>query len=160
MAEFVKIETQEELDRIVNDRLKRERETNLKKYEGWMSPEDQKKTTSELQKKFDDLTASSAAEAKKYAKYDKDLADRDAKIKGYETGSVKTRIALKTGLPYEMAERLRGDTEEDIQKDADSMKAMMGTNRTAPLADTNDDASVKDSKKAAYLGMLHDIKGE
>ncbi len=161
MAEFTEIKTQEELDRIINDRLKRDRESNSKKYEGWLSPEDQKKANEDLQKKFDDLSASSAEQAKKYAGYDKDLADRDSKIKGYETASVKTRIALKTGLPYDMASRLQGETEDDIQKDADSIIAMMGSKKptVAPLA-SEPDVSENASKNAALKEMLHKIKGE
>jgi membrane protein involved in colicin uptake len=159
MAEFTENKTQEELDRIINDRLKRERESTAKKFEGWISPDDQAKATADLQKQMDELTKSSAAQAKKYAGYDKDLAERDAKIKGYETASEKTKIALATGLPYDMASRLRGETAEDIQKDADALKAMMGTSKPAPLADTGDKVPT-DSSKTALRDMLRSMKGE
>ena len=162
--EFQEIKTQDELDRIVLERLKREKETNSKKYEGWISPEDQakatEKATASMQKQIDDLTKASADEAKKYAGYDKELADRDAKIKAYETDSVKTRIALKTGLPYEMASRLRGDSEKDIQSDADALKAVMGSSKPiAPLANAGDQGS-GNSSNAALTDMLRKMKGE
>jgi hypothetical protein len=161
MAEFTPIESQEELDRIINERLKREKETSAKKYEGWLSPDDQKKASAELQKQADDLTKSLESQTKKYANYDKELADKEAKIKEYETGSVKTRIALATGLPYDMASRLRGETEEEIQKDADSMKALMGSTKpVAPLANPEGDPSSKSSSEVAMKEMLHKMKGE
>ena len=161
MAEFTAITSQEELDRIISDRVKREKETAAKKYEGWISTDDQKKATADLQKQVDDLSESLESQTKKYATYDKDLADRDAKIKDYETGSVKTRIALATGLPYDMASRLRGTTEEEIQKDADSMKALMGSTKpVAPLANPEGDPSSKSSSEVAMKEMLHKMKGE
>ena len=43
MADFQAITTQEELDSIIKDRLKRDREAQTKKYEGWISPEDHQK---------------------------------------------------------------------------------------------------------------------
>ena len=73
--------------------------------------------------------------AEKYAGYDKNLAELQAKVKGYETDSVKTRIALEAGLPYTMASRLCGESEEDIRADARSLASLMGAGRTeaAPL---------------------------
>lgn len=48
---------------------------------------------------------------------------------------VKTRIALEAGLPYTMASRLCGESEEDIRADAHSLASLMGAGRTeaAPL---------------------------
>lgn len=40
MSDFKVIETQEQLDAILGDRLKRERETVKKEFEGYLSPED------------------------------------------------------------------------------------------------------------------------
>lgn len=159
MAEFTPIESQEELDKFINERLKRERETSAKKYEGWISPDDQKKASTELQKRVDDLTKASADQSKKYAEYDKTLAEKEAKIKEYETDSVKTRIALTAGLPYEMSSRLRGDSEEEIQKDADALVKMMGNKKTAPLAETESDVTKKSSTDAAFRDMLHKLNG-
>ena len=52
--EFKPIETQEELDKIITTRLKRERETTEKRFEGWISPEDHQKGLDELNKAFSD----------------------------------------------------------------------------------------------------------
>lgn len=41
--EFTPITTQEQLDGIITERLKRDREAQSKKYDGWISPEDYQK---------------------------------------------------------------------------------------------------------------------
>ena len=51
---FKPIESQEELDNIIKDRLKRERESTQKKYEGWISPDDHQKALDEANKALDD----------------------------------------------------------------------------------------------------------
>ena len=154
--EHSSITTQEQLNGILNERLKRERESTAKKFEGWISPDDQAKSLADLQKQLADITKSSEALAKKYAGYDKDLADRDAKIKGYETASEKTQIALSLGLPYEMANRLKGETKEDIQKDAEALKSLMAPKNAAPASSTEPEGV--DKKTAAYKQMLEKIQ--
>ena len=54
MADFQAITTQEELDNIIKDRLKRDREAQAKKYEGWISPEDHQKAVGEATKALND----------------------------------------------------------------------------------------------------------
>ena len=132
MAEFTPITTQAEFDAAIGERLKRERETLAKKYGDY---EDLKTKVADYEKQIGQLTRDAADAAKKYAGYDKDLADLQAKVKGYETDSVKTRIALEAGLPYTMASRLCGESEEDIRADARSLASLMGAGRTeaAPL---------------------------
>ena len=51
---FKPIETQEELDAIIEKRLKRERETATKRFDGWISPEDHQKAIDAANKALDD----------------------------------------------------------------------------------------------------------
>ena len=51
---FKPIETQEELNNIIKDRLKRERESTEKRFEGYISPEEHAKAIAESNKAFDD----------------------------------------------------------------------------------------------------------
>ena len=129
--EFTPIETQEQFDAAIKDRMDR----ITKKYEGYTSPADLNKIKAEYDRQITDLTNDAAEKAKKYADYDKQIADRDAKIKSYETASVKTRIAHETGLPYELASRLSGETEDDIRKDAESLKSVLSS-QTKPTVKT------------------------
>lgn len=130
MTEFTTISTQEEFDAAIKERLKRERESMAKKYEGWLSPEDQKKRVSEYEKQIKALQ-DAAAES------EKTLAEKDAKIAEgakYRTDLEKTRIALAAGLKIDYADRLRGENADEWKKDAEVLaKDFAGAHRTAPL---------------------------
>lgn len=122
MEEFTPITTQEQFDVAIREKLKREREAISKKYSDY---DDLKKKVSDYETQIGDLTRTIGESKEKYAGYDKTLADMKAKLKCYETDSVKTRIALESGLPYAMATRLSGETEDDIRKDAQSLIQLM-----------------------------------
>ena len=58
----------------------------------------------------------------------------------------KSRVT--TGIPFELAERLSGDTEEEIRKDAETLAKFIGGKQPpAPLKSSEDTPS--DSKIAA-----------
>lgn len=156
MAEFKIIETQEQLDAIIGERLKRERETATKRYEGWISPED-------LQK----LKDTHAAEVKKLqdaaADTEQRLADKDKEIAEsakYKTDLEKTRIALAAGLKIDYADRLRGETAEEWKADAELLaKDFAASHVSVPLGssepkitESNDDKnSIARAKFAEWM---------
>lgn len=152
MGEFKAIETQEQLDAVLGERLKRERETIKKEYEGFLSPE-------EAAKKYAGYL-SPEDEKEKYKGFlsPEEVAKKDAKIKGYETDSVKTRIAHEFGLSYEAAGFLRGDDEDAIRKSAESLKALVGNTTMAPLASTEE--TMASTEDAAIKNVLKGLKGE
>ena len=153
MGEFKAIETQDQFDAAIGDRLKRERETVRKEFDGYLSPED-------VAKKYAGYLSPDDV-AKKYKGYlsPEEAAKKDAQIKGYESASVKTRIANEMGLPYEHAARLSGETEDDIRKDAEGLSKLIGKQNTAPLASTERGVAENDTR-AALKGMLNGLKGE
>lgn len=158
--DFTPITTQEQFETAIKDRINREKDSLSKKYEGYTSPNDLEKIKNDYAKQISDLTKNADANAKKYADYDKQIAERDAKIKGYESDSVKTRIAHETGLPYELAGRLHGDNEDDIRKDAESLVKLIGNTHTStPLASNNDDTG-KASKNSALKALAKGLRGE
>lgn len=155
MADFTPIETQEELDRIIGDRLKRERETVKKEFKDYLSPE-------QAAEKYKDFLSPEDVK-KKYEGYlsPEEAAKKDAQIKKYETDSVKTRIAREAGIPEELAERLSGEDEASIKKDAESLAKILGAGRggnVPPLKRAEDDAAI--AEDAAYKTMLSNLKGE
>lgn len=119
-GEFTPITSQEAFDAAIAARLQRERTNAVKPYADYDA----------IKKERDDLAAAGATK-------DAQLAEAQEKIKRYETGSVKTRIAHEKGLPFEMADRLTGETEEEISADADRLaKIIGGVHEPAPpLAD-------------------------
>lgn len=111
--EFTPITTQEELNGLIGKRVKA-----LK--------EEHEKEKAEYERQIAELTAAADASAKKYAKIDQEMADKDAKIKSYETNSVKMRIAHELGLKYEAASFLQGEDEDSIRKSAEALKNLTG----------------------------------
>ena len=153
MADFQAITTQEELDTIIRDRLKRDREAQAKKYEGWISPEDHQRAVGEVTKALDDFKAAHAGD-------EQTIADLKAKTQEYETASLKSRIAHEVGLSYEWISRISGTDEKSIRADAESLKNLVGSQAApAPLpprsTETNPPA---DAKTAALKGVLAGLK--
>lgn len=154
MGEFTPIETQEALDKIIGERLSRDRETQAKKYEGYVKPEDYAAKC----KEYDDTISGLQKSIEDSKSIAEELESAKTQLKNYEIGSVKTKIAHEMGLPYEMAGRLRGETEEDIRKDAEAMKTLFPKKAAPPLR--SDEKTPADSKVAAYKKLLSGIEGE
>lgn len=130
--EFKPITTQEDLNNIIENRLKRDREATAKRYEGWISPEDHQKAIADANKAFDDYK-------KAHESDEQTIADLTAKNKAYETASLKSRIAHEVGLSYEWISRISGDDEESIRADAESLKKLVGNGVPIPTKSTETD---------------------
>lgn len=152
MSDFTPITTQDQFDAAIKERLERA----SKKYEGYTSPADLEKIKADYDKQISDLTSAAEASAKKYANYDKELADRDARIKSFETASIKTRVAHEVGLPYGAGEYLKGDDEKSITESAKAVKAMFGNTRKVAPAGTTE-PSGQGSKDEAFREVLQNL---
>lgn len=155
MAEFTAITTQEEFDAAISARLKRERETVSKELGGQLKEMQDKIGGYETQ--ISDLNGRLKEAGDKAAAGDKTIAELQGKIKGYETSSVKMRIAHENGIPYELADRLAGETEDDIRKDAQALSKLVSRKPAPPLADPEGNATSKD---AALKKMLQSLNGK
>jgi hypothetical protein len=136
MADFKPIETQEAFDAAVAD--------VKKQYEGWLSPEDYNAKTADLAKQL---------EANKTT-----IADLTAKAKAYESGALKMRIAHENGIPYELAGKLSGDTEEEIKKDAETLAKFVKNQQPQPLANTEHGHVDTNDEYAPYRELLARMK--
>ena len=127
------ITTQEELDAIIGDRLARKDEQVKKQYGDY---DDLKKKVAEQDTAIADYVKKLEEASKKAASHDKTVAELTEKVKSYEIGSVKTKIAHEHKIPYELAGRLSGETEDEIRADAANLaKLLSGSRETPPLAD-------------------------
>lgn len=136
MADFKPIETQEAFDAAVAD--------VKKQYEGWLSPEDYNAKTSDLAKQLNDSKTT--------------IADLTAKAKAYESGALKMRIAHENGIPYELAGKLSGDTEEEIKKDAETLAKFVKNQQPQPLANTEHGHVDTNDEYAPYRELLARMK--
>lgn len=156
MEEFKPITTQQEFDSMVGERLKRAEEKYSQKYADY---DELRKRTSEYEKQIAEYTKQLEEANKKVSDHDKEVADLTAKIRGYETSSVKMRIAHETGIPYELAGRLSGEDEASIRKDAESLSKIIGRNgAVAPLGST--EPGKPDPKKAALKSLLDQVNNK
>lgn len=148
MSEFKTIETQEEFDAMVKARLARERE----KYADY---DQLKARVTELESENGALK--SAAEASKTALSERDskIADFEKQVAGYETATLRTRIALANGLPYDLADRLVGDDEVSLTADAERLAGMLKpVEHVSPLKDI-EPSSTMDEYHAALSKMVN-----
>lgn len=153
MGEFKVINTQEELDALIKDRIDRERKSLSEKYSDY---EELKKRNTEYEAQVSKLSEANKAYEANKADYDKQISELSSKIKGYETDSAKTRIALEMGLPYEVAGRLSGSTEEEIRKDAELLSKYIGKSSQAPSS-SNEPQSYSKDHEDAYRKLARNI---
>ena len=154
MSEFKTIETQEELDNIVKERIRRERE----KFSDY---DDLKKRVSELESENSALKSTVEDDKQTRAGLDAQITELQGQVSNYETASLRTRIALQNGLPYDLADRLQGTDEEALKADAERLAGFMRpVTPQAPLRDT--EPHIGDNKEMQMKQMLRDLqpKGE
>lgn len=110
--------TQEDVDKIVQDRLGREQ----KKYADY----DELKKAKE---KLDELEKSQMTEQEKLKaeldKAKKEAEDAAVKAAALELERTKEKICREAGLPEGFADRLKGATDEEIKADAESLKKLV-----------------------------------
>ena len=160
MAEFTPITTQEEFDAAITDRLSRQKaklteemEEFKKNYSDYdelkKSSEDGKAQIASLTEQLEKLKTDSEADRKS-------IEDKDAEIAKYARAAEKTNIAIAKGLPIELASRLKGETKEELEADADKLLSLVGTRNTAPMA--SPEQVEEDGVMAAFKKMNPHIK--
>lgn len=153
--EFKIIETQEEFDKAIQERLNRQKESIEKQYADYAEIKARNTT---LETEVGTLKTTLSETNNKTENYDKDIAALNAKIAGYETANIRTKIALQHGIPYDLAGRLVGEDEESITADAKKLAELVGNKEPiAPLKDVEPNIDGKDS---AYKSLLENLNLE
>lgn len=153
MSEFTPITTQEEFNEAIKSRLAREKE----KYGDY----DQVKARVEALEKENGVLKS-AAEANKtsVADYNKQIADLQGQVKSFESKDLRLRVAVASGLPIELADRLAGDDEEAIKADAERLVSFIKpTEPTPPMKSTEPNVDTN-GEGVGYKKLLRNLKGD
>lgn len=150
--DFEPINSQEEFDKRIKERIKRETE----KFSDY---EDLKTQINTLNSQIESLNGEIQGKDSKYNELETKFNESNAKIAKYESDSVKTRIAQEFGLDAGLANRLTGETEEDIRKDAEALKGIVGSTSVQRI-NYNPESTAKDEENAALKNMLQAMKGE
>ncbi len=148
---FKVITTQEEFDAAIQERLDRQKESLLKKYEGF---EAIKEENEDLKTRVNTLQS----EIEKTKAYSDEIADLTGKVKEYELNSLKTKYAMENGIPFKFAGRISGATEEEIKADAESLSEIFNTKPTPPLKNT--EKADEGGENQSYKNMLKELEGE
>lgn len=142
---FEPINTQEEFEKRLTERLEQKGRSVARQFENYTSPEDLEKIKDDYQKQIDGLN-------QKYSDFDKKEKEYQSKIAKYESDSVKTRIAREMGIPDELVDRLKGSNEDELREDAKLLSAF--SKQVAPLASTEQNP---DGQDEVYKKMLKDL---
>lgn len=141
--EFKAIETQEAFDAAIKARIERNTRTVTeevtKKFEGWISPEQAKESTAKAEEA-----------AKRIAELTAQVETLTAEKTAAGLGAMRLRIAYETGLPQELADRLAGQTEEELRKDAESLAKFAGRPAATPSFAASETAELSGVEKAFF----------
>ena len=132
-TEFTPITTKAEFDAAVKNSVDAAVAQAEKKFEGWKSPE----YFAALTKERDDLTA---------------------KSKAYEIAALRVKAATEKGLPLELADRLKGETEEELLKDAEALAGITAKSAHTPRHFTPDNGSTMDGIEREFYAKNPDLK--
>lgn len=144
--------TQEELNKIVSERIKRaqakteELENRVKELEeeraGLLSTIE---ANNQLLIEKDGLISAKEAE---FAELQK-VSDE------YKASQLKAQIAVRNGLPYDLAKRLQGSDEESLQADAERLSAFVKPKQViAPMKSNEPEV---DSRTASMQQLLQQL---
>ena len=91
--------------------------------------------------------------------WEQEKADYEKQISGYKTTQLKQSIAIKAGLPLDLADRLSGDDEESLKADAERFSGFIKPQTPpAPLKDV--EPNLGDGKDGAYRKLVEGLNLE
>jgi hypothetical protein len=144
--------TQEELDQIIEARLARQKETIEAKFADY---EELKAQIATLE--ADNTAFQATIEESK--SWEQEKADYEKQISDYKTAQLKQSIALKAGLPLDLADRLTGDDEESLKADAERLSGFIKPKTpTPPLKNVEPDLG--EGKDGAYKTLIQNLNTE
>ena len=160
--EFTPITSQEALDAVLKDRLNRQKEKHVRELsemaEKYKDYDVLRTQNDEYSQQITALNSALEESKQKVAGYDSQIAERDARISAYEVSIMKSNIAATYGLAPELAQRLSGNTEEELKEDAEKLSVIVGkSHRVAPLADATT-TNVDDGVMSAFKKLNPNIK--
>lgn len=158
--EFTPINTQEEFDAAIKDRLSRQEAKIRGEYSGY---EDLKRQSEAWQKEKESYEKTISENKTAYEDLNSKLSEATGKIAAYETDALKTKVAIEAGIPMELRDYLNGNNEEEIKASAEKLGKFTKAAQTPPQFTPETDppkASEDALKQRAFKNMLKDFKGE
>ena len=125
MGDFKVINTQEEFDAAIKDRIARAEQTAETRVRAELQKDLDKAagletSVNSLTAERDSFKKQAEENATELSKLKGQMSENEKKLKAYEMDALKLKIAQENGIPVSERQRLTGETEEDIRKDAES----------------------------------------
>lgn len=150
---FKTIESQEELDAIIGDRIERAKSSVRKEYdEKYKDYDDLKNKASQ----FETFKSESEKTINELNEKLSTVDELEKKNKQLETNSLKVKIAMENGIPYNLALRLNGNDEKSILEDAKNMAQYIGGQKVVAPLKKNE----KKEQDNPYKKLLDGLKNE
>jgi hypothetical protein len=147
MSDFTVIETQEQLNEVIKDRLEQQERVLKKGFEGYKSPDEVGEITASFEKQLAELQS----------KADQQKADLEEEVRQAKAGAeaarmenLRMKVASEYGIPAELAQRIEGTDEESIRADA-KVFAQFTTSPVTPQA--TPERPVGDSTEEAFRSL-------
>ena len=132
MSEFKVIETQDELDKIIKGRLAQKDREVAEQYKDYLSPDDAKAMKADYEKQIEDANKLVTEAQEKLKTYDDTVAQLTKRAETAEVSLLKNKVAIKNNVPIKLADRLVGNTEEELEADAKSFMEGLGGKHDNP----------------------------
>jgi hypothetical protein len=158
MAEntFKVIETQEQFDSIIKDRLSRAENKIRDEFKGWTSPDALKEIESKYATQIKTLKDEHAKEIEKYSGYDAKFEEQNQKIHSLEISNLKHRIVSEKNLPQSAIEFLSGENEDEISASADRLSKLSINSHSVGFT-RNTEPPTGSPRDDAFRKMLKDL---
>lgn len=158
MADFKTIETQEDFDKMIQKRLEQKEREVLERFKDYSSPDDVAALKADFEKKIKESEDAHKKDKETFDAREKELLELKSRAEGAEKKLLKGKIAIEKGIPYELADRLVGDNEDEITKDAETVASYLGA-KSAPPAFSHDNKSSGSTGNldGAYMALLGDL---
>jgi len=88
---------------------------------------------------YDELKTNAESLAQQIASLNTVAEEKEAlskQVTAYQQKELKTRIAMEHKIPFELAGRLTGETEDELKADAQSLSGFISQKPSLPLAST------------------------
>lgn len=162
MADFKPIETQEDFDKMIQKRLEQKEREVSERFKDYLSPDEVKELKNGFEGKIKEVNEALKTERDKSIEHSKTVTELESRAKAAEQKYLKGKIAIQKGIPYELADRLIGETEEELLADAESVSSLLGHKSAPPMFSndaktTNSGGGDKRAIDAAYSQLLAGI---
>lgn len=157
---FTVIETQEDFDKAIQKRLKQKEDEVIGRFKDYLNPTQVSELRKEYEKRLADAQKDLETMTSKLSNHDTEVADLTARAVKAETALLKNKVASDNGLPIKLADRLVGESEDELAADAKTLASYLRPSTTPPMRTNEQSGSqtgVSTGIDEAYMGLLSSL---